>query len=219
MRLHDERERVVAYCQRMDQQHLTVGTSGNISIYNPKEFLVAISPTGVDYSMMKAQDVVVVTLEGKKVEGELQPSSEVDMHCLFYQHRPDVLAVVHTHSLYATALACLNQHLPMIHPILACAGGEVQCLPFLPSHTKSFAQAVLEAIESRYALLLGNHGVLAAGTSIEYAYQVAEMVEFCAQLYCISSSVGKPILMSEYDLEDMNQRFSRKRTLDLVRWE
>ena len=108
MILKEEREQVVEYGKKMVELGLTVGTFGNLSVYSPKENLMAISPSGMDYFLTKPEDVVVLTPDGEKVDGDAKPSSEYDMHRIFYQKRPGINAVVHTHSTYATTLACLH---------------------------------------------------------------------------------------------------------------
>ena len=108
MLLQEEREKIVEYGQKMLKRGLTAGTFGNLSIYNEKENLFAISPSGMDYFKTDASDVVVMTLGGEKADGDRKPSSEVDMHRIFYQKRPGIKSVVHTHPRYATTLACLG---------------------------------------------------------------------------------------------------------------
>ena len=115
MLLQEEREKIVEYGQEMLKRGLTAGTFGNLSIYNEKENLFAISPSGMDYFKTDASDVVVMTLDGEKADGDRKPSSEVDMHRIFYQKRPGIKSVVHTHPRYATTLACLGWSIPPLH--------------------------------------------------------------------------------------------------------
>lgn len=218
MLLLDERIKVLEFCKKMDADNLTVGTSGNISIYNYDQDLLAISPSGMDYQKMTMEDVVVVDRFGKKVEGKCEPSSEIDLHRLLYLNREDVQAVVHTHSFYATTCAVLNKPIPFIHPNLTCAGEKVSCMPYMPSHTADFGKNVTTWLEDNYALLLGNHGVLTCGPSIEYAYNVAVVVEFVAALYCQCEAQGQqPIELSKNELEDMYNRFKQKRSKEKKR--
>ena len=109
MLLQEEREKIVVYGQEMLKRGLTAGTFGNLSIYNEKENLFAISPSGMDYFKTDASDVVVMTLDGEKADGDRKPSSEVDMHRIFYQKRPGIKSVVHTHPRYATTLDVSEQ--------------------------------------------------------------------------------------------------------------
>src|SRR6056297_4348524 len=109
MLLKKERELVAEYGRKLIETGLTTGTGGNISIYNEKEGLMAIKPSGIEYFKIKAEDVVIMDLSGNKVEGDKKPSSEYNMHRIFYQNRGDVRAVVHTHSTYSTTISCLNE--------------------------------------------------------------------------------------------------------------
>ena len=126
MLLQEEREKIVEYGQEMLKRGLTAGTFGNLSIYNEKENLFAISPSGMDYFKTDASDVVVMTLDGEKADGDRKPSSEVDMHRIFYQKRPGIKSVVHTHPRYATTLACLGWSIPPLHYLVAYSGILVQ---------------------------------------------------------------------------------------------
>ena len=131
MLLKEERELVVEYGKQMIERGLTVGTFGNLSVYNEKENLFAISPSGMDYFKTAPEDVVVLTPEGEKVDGDRKPSSEVDMHRIFYQKRPGIHAVVHTHSTFATALSCMGWSIPPLHYLVAYSGREVPCTPYV----------------------------------------------------------------------------------------
>ncbi len=112
MLLKEQRELVVEYGKRLVEAELTVGTFGNLSVYDREQDLMAISPSGMDYFATDPEDVVVLTLQGRQVEGTRQPSIEADLHCLLYQNREDVNAVIHPHSTYTTVLACLHWPIP-----------------------------------------------------------------------------------------------------------
>ncbi len=207
MLLQHERELVADYGRKLISDGLTVGTSGNISIYNREKDLIAISPSGMDYFEIKPENVVVIDISGKVIEGSRKPSSEKDMHRLLYTYRKDVNAAVHTHSKFATLMACLNWSIEPIHPILACAGGNVRCAPYMISHNEEFGKTVIKYIADRYAVLLGNHGALTCGPNIGYAYTTALSVEFCAELYYRAKAVAKPKLLTQADMSDMMHRF------------
>lgn len=207
MLLKNERELVASYGRKLIEDRLTVGTSGNISIYNREKDLIAISPSGMNYFEVEPEDVVIIDRSGEVIDGSRKPSSEKDMHRLLYTHRNDVSAAVHTHSEFATLIACLNMPIEPIHPILACAGENVRCAPYMISHNEVFGETVIKYIKDRYAVLLGNHGVLTCGPNIGYAYTTAISVEFCAELYYRAKAVGEPRLLSEADMSDMMHRF------------
>lgn len=207
MLLQEERESVVDYCRRLVTHHLTRGTGGNVSVCNRERGLMAISPSGMDYFRTEPEDVVVLDLEGRVVEGRRVPSSEVDMHRVLYAGREDIGAVVHTHSTCATTLACLHEGLPPVHYLIGFAGCDVRCTEYAPFGSRELARLAFEGMRDRYAVLLGNHGLLAAGPDIRYAFNTAEEIEFVCELYCRARSMGKPVLLSEADMEVVLEKF------------
>ena len=125
MQLPQERQAIVDGGKALVSAGLTTGTGGNLSLVCRRRGLIAISPSGVDYAVMQPQDVVLVDLEGRTREGDLKPSSELGFHLILYHQRPDAGAVVHTHSVYATTLACLGWELPAVHYLVGFAGRKV----------------------------------------------------------------------------------------------
>lgn len=207
MILEKEREEVVKYGKKLVTSGLTKGTFGNISIYNPELGLMAISPSGMDYFETKPEDVVVLTPDGKLVDGKRKPSSEYDMHRIFYQRRPGINAVVHTHSTFATTLACLNWSIEPIHYLTGYAGMNVPCTKYVQFGTYDLAESVIKAIEDRYACLLGNHGLVACGADIAYAFDVAEEIEFVSELYYRAKVAGNPVVLSDNQMSGILEGF------------
>jgi len=122
MLLEKERNLVVEHGQKLIRAQLTTGTGGNLSLINREENLVAIKPSGVDYFAMKPEDVVVVDPQGNKVDGDLKPSSEISFHLGLLNKRTDINAVVHTHQVYATTIACMGWELPAVHYLVGLTG-------------------------------------------------------------------------------------------------
>lgn len=213
MLLREERELVVEYGKKLLDTGLVTGTFGNVSVYNPDKNLMAISPSGMDYKKIKPEDVVVLTPEGEKADGDAKPSSELDMHRVFYLHRPDVRAVVHTHSTFATTLACMNWTVPAVHYAVGYAGKEIPCAPYAPFGTWELAQLAEQAVGDGYACLLGNHGMVAVGNSISYAFDTAQQVEFVCEMYYRCRSIGEPKILPEEQMESVRKvlRTYRKR--------
>ena len=207
MLLQTERESVVEYGRKLVTHHLTRGTGGNLSVCDREKKLMAISPSGMDYFRTEPEDVVVIDLEGRVVEGRRVPSSEADMHRVLYAGREDIGAVVHTHSAYATTLACLHEGLPPVHYLIGYAGRDVRCTKYAPFGSAELARLALEGMRDRYAVLLGNHGLLAAGHDIRYAFNTAEEIEFVCELYCRARSMGKPVLLSGADMAVVLKKF------------
>ena len=208
MLLQRERELVVEHCRMLATHKLTKGTGGNISALDREKGLFAISPSGMDYFVMQPEDVVVLDLEGKSIDGARTPSSEMDMHRLLYVDRADINAVVHAHSTYATTLACLHWSLPALHYLIGYAqGDDVRCTPYAPFGSPELAEVARDGMKGRYAVLLGNHGLLAAGPNMQYAFNTAEEIEFVCELYWRAKSVGDPVILSEEDMNIALEKF------------
>jgi len=208
MLMKNERNQVVRYCRQLDAAGLTTGTGGNISIFNSEAGLMSISPSAMDYAAMAPEDVVVQDLEGKIVDGIRRPSSEFGMHLICYKNRPDIGAVVHTHSPKATTLAVLGWDLPAIHYMVAFSGGPtIPCAPYCLFGTPELADTALKHLEGRYACLLANHGALATGSTIRHAFALAEHMEFCADLYLRAKALAEPNILSDGQIAEVMRQF------------
>jgi L-fuculose-phosphate aldolase len=208
MLLQKERELVVEYGKKLLTSGLTKGTGGNISIYNRDLNLVALSPSGIDYFETTPEDVVILNLEGNVIEGKRKPSSELDMHLIFYQNREDINALVHTHSPYCKTIASMRWDLPAVSYLVAYAGPNVRCSPYETFGTKELAVAAYKYMEDRRAVLLANHGLIAGAHNIETAFTIAEEIEFCAQIYYQTKSLGEPVLLSEQEMANLAEKFA-----------
>jgi len=207
MLLKKERVQVVEYCLKLIKAELTNGTSGNISIFNRKEGLIAISPTGVEYSKMTFEDVSVVDLKGQLLDGK-NPSSEIEMHSLFYRRRKDINAVIHAHTIYCTTIACLRQDLPAVDYMLAIAGGNnVRCAKYATYGTPELAENCYKSMEGRNAVLLANHGLTCGANNIKNALNIAIQVEYCAELYVRAKSIGEPVILPDEEMKSMLDKF------------
>ncbi len=206
MRMLEQREQVVRYARLLIERGLTRGTGGNISVRQDE--LVAITPSGIAYESMTAEDIVVVDLAGRVVEGALRPSSECGMHLACYRTERAFGAVVHTHSAFATTLACMQRELPPIHYLIGYAGGTVPCIPYYPFGSDELAEAAAAGMAGRNAVLLGNHGLLAAGADLDYAFSVAEETEFVAELYYRTELLGGGRMLCDADMEEALRRFT-----------
>lgn len=207
MLMGEARESIVDYSRRLITSGLTVGTGGNISIFDPDSGYFAITPSGVDYFSMNAEDVVVVDLDGKVVEGDRKPSSEVDLHRIFYQNRPDIHAVVHTHSTYCTVLATNHMELPASSYLVAFAGKNVRCGEYASFGTMELARNTLKAMEGRNAALMANHGLITGALDLPRAFEIAEQIEFCAKVYVKAKAIGTPVILSDEEMDRMAVRF------------
>ncbi|WP_316568734.1 L-fuculose-phosphate aldolase [Neobacillus sp. YIM B06451] len=207
MLLQHERENIVEYGKKLITSGLSRGTGGNISIFNREKGLAAISPSGLDYFETTPEDIVVVDLEGNVVDGARKPSSELEMHLIFYRKRDDIDALVHTHSPFAKTIASLRWELPAVSYLVAYAGPNVRCSDYATFGTRELAEAAFKGMEDRRAVLLANHGLIAGANNIATAFTIAEEIEFCAQIYCQTKAIGEPVLLPEEEMAVLAEKF------------
>ncbi|EOA8958807.1 L-fuculose-phosphate aldolase [Vibrio harveyi] len=207
MLLEKERIDIVEACKKLVTHGLTVGTGGNISIFNRKKKLIAVSPSGVDYFDAVPEDIVVMDMDNNIIESNRKPSSEWEMHKIFYDRRNDLNAIVHTHSTYCTAIATLGQSLPASNYLVAFSGKDVRCAEYRTFGTRELAESAYEGMRNRRAVLLANHGLLTGAVDLNSAFCIAEQIEHCAKIHCIASSFGKPIILSDNEMALMENKF------------
>lgn len=188
---------------------LDVGTAGNLSVRcargSASGFL--ITPSGMPYPALAAEDLVFVG-DGSAVIGTRQPSTEWRMHDAIYAARPELEAIVHTHSTHATALACQRQTIPAFHYMVAVAGGiDIRCADYATFGTVELAERAVAALEHRRACLLAHHGLIACGTSLARAVTLAAEVEHLARTYLAARVLGEPPTLSSDEMSIVLERF------------
>ncbi|MDD2320637.1 MAG: L-fuculose-phosphate aldolase [Geobacteraceae bacterium] len=208
MLLQNERSEIVRFGRKMLAARLTSGTGGNLSIFDRNEGLVAISPSGIEYEDMTPDDVPVVDGAGKLVEGTRKPSSELGFHLALYRQRPDIRAVVHTHSVYATTMACLHWEIPAVHYLVAFSGQKVPLAPYATFGSEELAARVAETIGGYNAVLLANHGLVTVGPNLATAFAVAEEIELVAQIYYQAKCIGTPVIVPEGEMDRVIGKFA-----------
>ena len=202
MMMRKERDLVVEYGKKLITSGLTKGTGGNVSVLNKKSGVFAISPSGMDYFETSPEQVALVSLDGTLVDAPCKPSSELELHRMIYLHNEDAKAVVHAHSDYATALSCLRIELPSLHYLVAIAGHRVPCADYATFGSVELAKNVVAVMTDCRAVLMANHGSIAAAASISTAFRIVEEVEFCAKLYLNVLATGRePVLLSDDEME------------------
>jgi L-fuculose-phosphate aldolase len=195
-------ERLCDVARRMGPDGLAEGTSGNLSVRVGD--MVLVTPSGVAYEALSADAICVVDLDGHQVGGEGAPSTELPMHLALYRGT-DALAVVHTHSPWATAVSTVADELPAIHYLLAFLGGPVEVVPYATPGTKALGVPLPAALEARSAALLQNHGAVTIGPSLERAYWYAQILEWTAALWSRARLLGQPRLLSPAELAQAAQ--------------
>jgi L-fuculose-phosphate aldolase len=204
---------LVAECARRSVSlGLNRGTSGNVSARSLEGFL--ITPSGRDMTELAAVDMAPVDMEGRAPEG-LKPSSEWRFHRDIYAAFPEAGAIVHAHSPFAVALACLRRDIPAFHYMVAMAGGvDIRCARYATFGTQALSDAILEALRDRRACLMANHGLVAWGRDLAGALALAVEVEaLCGQYLCCLQA-GEPVLLSDAEMAEVLEKFRDYRSED-----
>ena len=200
------KHQVLQYAQRGYQQSLMAGTSGNLSALCSDNKLV-ITPSGYDYMKMTTHDIMVIDLEGNILEGKHRPSSEWPMHAYIYKHMPEVRAVVHTHSPYATAFSVINQPVPLaLVEMVFFIGGDIPVAPLATQGTVEVGQGVVKALAGRGACLMQNHGAVSIGKDLAQAYLRTEYAEDAAKICHMAKSIGTPTIIPNAMVQEMLNR-------------
>jgi L-fuculose-phosphate aldolase len=192
--LEAEREEVAAASRRLAAEGLVIGTAGNLSARHGDH--VAITPTGAALERLEPEQVSVLDLEGGVVAGELEPTSELELHFGVYR-RYEAGAVVHTHAPMATALSCVLDELPCVHYSMLLLGGSVAVAPYATFGTPELAESVLDALEGHTAALMANHGAIAYGAGMDGAVEAALLLEWACTVYWRATALGTPRVLDE----------------------
>lgn len=203
----EERKQIVEYSKKLITRGLTTGTGGNISIYKRELGLIAITPSGKDYFKTRPEDIVILDLDGNIRDGSLKPSSEWEMHHIFYKNREDANGIVHTHSKYATAISCMGWDLEPVHYLIGLAGYEVKCAEYALYGSEELAENALKALGDRKAVLHANHGLTALGDTLERAFSTAEQLEFVSEIYYLTKVLGGGNLLTKSQMDVVIKKF------------
>ena len=196
---------LIATARRMNALGINQGKSGNLSHRIPGGFLV--TPTGMAYDALEPSDIVPMRFDGT-YSGKRLPSSEWRFHRDILAARPEVNAVIHTHAMFATTLACLRREIPPFHYMIAVAGGDtIRCAPYATFGTEDLSRHAVTALRDRRACLLANHGMIAVGVDLESALALAVEVETLAAMYWRALQVGKPKLLGRAEMKRVIEKF------------
>ncbi len=209
MLMEKERQLLIEYGKKMVNDHLTAGTGGNLSILDRSTGLMAISPSGIDYFETKLEDIVIMNLDGDVVEGTCKPSSELNLHIALYKKKPEITAVVHTHSTYCIVLSTLDMPIKAVNYILADAGTpSVPVAPYRRFATQELADAVADSIGDSNACLMANHGLSACGKNLQSAYSLARECEWIAEIQWRAMCIGKPNIINDREMMEVFKDFA-----------
>ncbi len=191
--------------RRMVELGLNRGTAGNASVRCDGNIL--ITPSALPVAEMNEEDLVLLDAAGKVLRGR-KPSSEWRFHRDILDARPEIGAVLHMHSTYATTIACQGRDVPAVHYHIAIAGGDsIRCTPYTIFGEQNLSDLALEALRDRKACLLGNHGMIALGKDLDDALSVAQEVEFLCEIYWRTLAVGAPQILTAQQMHEVKQKF------------
>ena len=203
------REQLLNTTRKLHELGLNKGTSGNVSVRDGNGLLV--TPTGLEVEAMTPRDMVAMGFDGQpklKGEDERKPTSEWRFHRDILQARPEVNAVIHAHSMFATTMACLHRESPAFHYMIAAAGGDsIRCAPYALFGSQELSDAAVEALQDRRTCLLANHGMITLGETLTEALDVAVEVENLCEQYWRVLQIGKPHVLSEKEMAEVFQSF------------
>jgi L-ribulose-5-phosphate 4-epimerase len=203
------KEELVALHLELPKNNLVAWTGGNVSARDAESGLVVIKASGIRYEEMRPEHMVVVNSDGRIVEGEYKPSSDVHSHLYIYKHRPDVGGVVHTHSRYATAFAAVGKEIPCVLTAMGDEfGGPIPCGGFALIGDEAIGKVVVETLGKSPAVLLKNHGVFTVGKNASAAVKAAVMTEDVAATVWMALQIGTPDVIPQEDVEKLHYRYT-----------
>lgn len=199
------RQQLIDTALKMNALGINQGTSGNVSLRADDGFL--ITPSGMAYDDLAENHIVMMQMDASYT-GSLKPSSEWRFHRDILAKRTDVNAIIHTHSKYATTLACLRKDLPPFHYMIAVAGGKtVRCAPYALFGSQELSDHALTALKDRKACLLANHGMIVAAQTLNDALNIAQELELLCEQYLVALQTGEPHILSDKEMDDVLEKF------------
>lgn len=201
---------IIETCRELERRGLNQGTSGNVSVRLGQgvEDGFLITPTAMPYDIMQPEDMAHMRFDGGST-GRHPPSSEWRFHLDIYRNRTEVGAVIHTHSGFSTTLACLGRGIPAFHYMIALFGGpDIRCSGYATYGTQELSDLALQALEGRGAALLGNHGLIVLGPSLQRALALTIEAETLAMMYWRALQLGEPRLLSEAEIARVREKFA-----------
>lgn len=207
-RRDSHRQALVDGSRLLVERGLNQGTAGNLSLRDGDAML--ITPSGVPPEDIEPAMIAVMPLDGNGTwSGPKVPSSEWRLHRDILRHREDVHAVVHTHSLYATVLAIQRRSIPAIHYMIAAFGGSsIRCTPYAPFGTQALSDLIVDHLGPRHGVLLGNHGMVTTGHTMDQALWRASELETLAKMFFLASQDPGPVILDDAEIERTTERFA-----------
>lgn len=212
MKFEELRKQVVEIGIKMFNQGLTHSTSGNISCRIPNENKILITPSSVPYLDIKPKDILLVNMDGEPEEKGRNPSVETPFHIGIYKKRNDISGIVHSHSVYALAVAAAKKTVPVfLDEIFSEIGGEIQVANYNLPGSDELAEEVIKTLGDKNAVLLANHGAACCGKNLVEAFHVAETVEKICRVFILSSILGEVKSLPEDGIEYQQMIYEMKK--------
>lgn len=200
------KEEIVKTGKTILREGLVIGTWGNVSMRLPKENLFAITASGIAYEKMTENDIVILDYDGNIIHGKRLPSIEWSMHAAVYKVREDVGAIIHTHSVHASAMAVARKPIPpAVEDLVQIVGGGVEVSKYALPGTEKLAQNVVKSLGDRMAVMISNHGLMGVGKDMEEALNVCRVVEKGAQISILASKIGNPVMIPQEEVQEMRE--------------
>ena len=199
----EKRKEVITYSIKLNTTNLSPLRSGNISVRSIENSVEGflITPSGKKYETLKEEDIVFVSNDGN-YDKNLKPSTEWRFHKDIYLKKPDAKAIVHAHSLHATAVSAHGKDIPAFHYMIALAGGDsIKCAKYATFGTQELSNNIIDALENRKACLMSNHGQVAFGENLESAFELAEELENICHQYINTIKLGEPKILSSSEMD------------------
>ena len=214
MEYEDLRKQVVDAGLKMYHKALTHGTSGNISCRVPQKEKMLITPSNVSYEQIQEKDIMLVNFAGEAEETGRNPSSETPFHLMIYKNREDVGGIVHSHSVYALAVAASRKTVPVfLDEMFSEIGGEIEVSNYALPGSDELASNILTKLGDKNALLLANHGTVCCGKNLEEAFWITETVEKICKIFVLSSMLGGVNPLTDEGVEYQRMMYEMKKDL------
>lgn len=206
-----EREEIIQVGREMAISGLVAGTWGNISRRIDTQYM-AITPSAMDYNTIKSEDIVIMDLQGNIISGNRKPSNEYPIHGQIYTHKNHINAVVHTHSVYATAMAVARKPIPAnIEDLAQIVGGSVSVSPYALPGSQELAHNIVTTLGDKFGVLMANHGALGVGRTLSEALMACQVIEKGAKITIASHVLGGWVELDEEDISLMRKNYLEKR--------
>lgn len=204
--MQHQRQQIVTFTRQLDALGLNQGRTGNLSLRLDDGFL--ITPTGISSDELDADQIVYMRMDGSVPADQYKPSSEWRFHRDIYAQRQDIAAIIHSHSTYATVLACHRKSIPAFHYMVAEAGGnDIRCADYATFGSQALSDNVIKAMRHRKACLLANHGMIAGGADLTVTLRLARLVEELAKQYVLAVQIGEPVILPQQEMAIILDKF------------